>query len=84
METEQLRTIAKDAQINHWPPHLGLNTDAERIHWLAQQLESAVELYDRIDELEDDLATQKEWTDAANGEVEELRDEIAKLKEKAK
>ena len=50
MEPNQIKQIAKDAQVNHWPSHLGLNTDAERIYWLAQQLETQSELVDEMTE----------------------------------
>lgn len=37
---ENLREIVVGIiSTGYWPPHLGLNTDAERIEWLARQIE---------------------------------------------
>jgi hypothetical protein len=45
-EIERLRRIATDAQVNHWPPHLGLNTDAERVEFLAKALSDVLDQLD--------------------------------------
>jgi hypothetical protein len=40
---EALRQVAKDAQVGHWAPHLGLVSDAERIQYLAEWLDKVLE-----------------------------------------
>ena len=53
MDAEQLQQLATNAQLNHWPPHLGVTTDAEKVEYLAQWLrEAAIDLGDRSDECE--------------------------------
>lgn len=44
----RLQQIATDAQVGHWPPHLGLNTDAERIEFLAEKLLRAIDTMSKI------------------------------------
>lgn len=38
---------------NHWPAHLGLNTETERIEWLARQVETLTDELDRFDGVDD-------------------------------
>lgn len=84
MEPNQLIQIAKDAQINHWPPHLGLNTDAERIYWLACQLENAAGAQDEVE----DLAQKLSDADANYGDIDEelktIKAELKKAQDAAK
>lgn len=47
MENSQVKDIAVGAMIGHWPAHLGLTTDSEKIEWLARQVER---LTDEVDE----------------------------------
>ena len=65
MDTNQLHELATNARLNHWPPHLGVKTDAEKIEYLAQQLMEAA-----------DMATTNE---ELIGEVNSLRDEIGEI-----
>jgi hypothetical protein len=44
--SDRLRQIIRDAQVNHWAPHLGLKTDAERVQYLVKQLEFALDEID--------------------------------------
>jgi len=43
IERSRVRQVALDAQVGHWQAHLGLNTDTERIEWLAKRLEGAID-----------------------------------------
>jgi hypothetical protein len=54
-EVERLQQIAKDAQIGHFAPHLGLATDAERLHFLAFQLERSLDLIESLFEARESL-----------------------------
>lgn len=43
MENSELKSIAVGVlATNHWPTHLGLTTDTDRIEWLARQVERLV------------------------------------------
>lgn len=41
MEAEQARELALNARLNHWPPYLGIRTDAEKLEHLATRLDEA-------------------------------------------
>lgn len=41
MDANQLQELADNARLDHWPPHLGVTTDAEKIEYLAQRLRDA-------------------------------------------
>lgn len=87
MEADQLRELATNATLNHWPPHLGVTTDAEKIQYLADRLRETVDYAmdqeslaasrdDEISELKvkiDDLETDFEQR------IESLRDDLEKL-----
>jgi hypothetical protein len=91
MEANQLRELATNAQLDHWPPHLGVTTDAEKIAYLAECLGEAVDYGmdqeslaasrdDEISELKvkiDDLETDFEQR------IESLRDDLEKLEEES-
>lgn len=46
MDAQELRELATNALTGHWPKHLGVSTDAERIEFLARKLEAAAEWVD--------------------------------------
>lgn len=46
MENSELKSIAVGALTGYWPAHLGLTTDAERIEWLARQVERLADISD--------------------------------------
>lgn len=76
MDSQQLQQLATNARINHWPPHLGVTTDAEKIEYLAQRLEEAANAETRADELADQLKTAQEENDM----LHDLEDEVKTLK----
>jgi hypothetical protein len=53
MDADQLREIATGALTGHWPAHLGLNTDAEKIEWLARQVETLADNHEYRDDVRD-------------------------------
>lgn len=66
---DDVKAIAIGALTGHWPAHLGLTTDADKIEWLARQVEKlTVAEYDgegdrlqkEIDTLEDKLQDRDE------------------------
>lgn len=76
MDSQQLHELATNARLNHWPPHLGVTTDAEKIEYLAQRLSEAADAEARADGLEDELTTAREENDM----LHDLEDEIKTLK----
>lgn len=51
MDSNQLHELALNARLGHWPAHLGVKTEAEKIEYLARQLgEAANDLGDRSDD----------------------------------
>lgn len=51
MDANQLRELATNATLNHWPPHLGVVTEADKIQYLADRLrEAGDDLGDRTDD----------------------------------
>lgn len=63
METQQMINLALNARLGHWPPHLGLNTDAERIEYLATRLDEAATQIADSEMLRDENAALREERD---------------------
>lgn len=76
MDSQQLQQLATNTRLNHWPPHLGVTTDTEKIEYLAQRLEEAADAETRADELADQLKTAQEENDM----LHDLEDEVKTLK----
>lgn len=76
MQAEQLRELATNAQLDHWPPHLGVKTDAEKVEYLAQRLSEVADAEDRADS----LTAQLEDARNLSYENEDLKDQIKTLK----
>lgn len=88
-DAEQMRELALNARLNHWPPHLGVRTEAEKIEYLAQRLEEAADTEERASDLADQLETAQEQSneyerqlEAANAEIHDLTETIKELKAK--
>lgn len=77
MDAQELGELATNALTGHWPKHLGVNTDAERIEFLARKLEAVAGDMGRADIAEDRVEKLEE-------EVGELKDEIEDLETEAK
>lgn len=69
METVQLQELATNARLDHWPPHLGVNTDAEKIDLLARELASLVETCARLEADTDQAIAEAEDLRAKNAEM---------------
>lgn len=78
---EALRQVARDAQVGHWAPHLGLTSDAERIRYLAERLESALEFEAHADDLQDQLTTAQEEIDMLESERDNLKDRLKRIRQ---
>lgn len=53
MDADQLKQIATSALTGYWPAHLGLNTDTEKIEWLARQVEELADNSEYRDDVQD-------------------------------
>ena len=87
MEPDQLRKLSTNATLNHWPPHLGVVSEQDKIQYLADALRSiddyesrieAVEaerdaLAEQVTQLENKLYDQEDRTDKFDG----LKDKVA-------
>lgn len=81
MDTNQLNELATNARLNHWPPHLGVTTDAEKIEYLAQQLGDVGsqqvqmgELAAENKELREDLDSMTRRAEKAEYKLERIRE----------
>lgn len=71
MDTTQLKSIAVGALTGYWPAHLGLTTDAEKIEWLARQVE----------EMADDAGSAERLQEEVNRLTDEIAGHVATIKE---
>ena len=84
-----LHELATNAQMDHWPPHLGVRTDAEKIAYLAERLREVGDMETRADELSDQLEITQEQSneyerqlETANAEIFDLNAIIKEIKSK--
>lgn len=80
MEADQLRELATNAQLNHWPPHLGVRTDAEKVQYLADRLREAARDGETIDELNDQIGALQEENDDLKSRLDRANDIIEKVR----
>lgn len=90
MDTQQLKELATNAELNHWPPHLGVKTDAEKVEYLAQRLREAADIHSweleaaerRADSIEGENIDLSNKIDHLEDENEKLKDQVEELKAK--
>jgi peptidoglycan hydrolase CwlO-like protein len=75
-----LHELATNAELNHWPPHLGVRTDAEKIAYLAGRLREAGDAEVRVDELSDQLVAAQEENASLETKNDDLQSQITSLK----
>lgn len=84
---EQLNELANNAELNHWPLHLGLTTDAEKVEYLARQLREAAAMVITNDELLDEVKDLHTKIDDLESDfesrIESLRNDLEKLEKEA-
>jgi predicted nucleic acid-binding Zn-ribbon protein len=84
MDTTQLHELATNATLNHWPPHLGVRTEAEKIEYLTERLREVADAETRADELADQLETAQEENGRLSDENEDLTEQVKQLKSDVK
>ena len=67
--------------LGHWPPHLGVRTDAEKVQYLADRLREAARDGDIIDQLNDKISALEEENAFLQSDNESLKDRLAKIRE---
>lgn len=82
MEAEQARELALNARLNHWPAHLGIRTDAQKIEHLATALDEAATCIDVNEADSERLLNLEAKVESLQEERDGLIDELNKLKEK--
>lgn len=80
MNTEQLHELATNATSDHWPPHLGVRTDAEKIQYLADRLREATAYSDTIEDLNDQVGALQEENDDLQSRLDRANDIITKVR----
>lgn len=63
MDADSLRELATNALTGHWPPHLGVTTDAEKIEYLARALDSVA---GKTEEVEAEMQLEIDRLEAAS------------------
>lgn len=89
MDANQLNELATNARLNHWPPHLGVVTEAEKVEYLAQQISTIIEtgdaeivsLEDRVKFLEGESMDLQNTIDARDDKIDRLESKIDDLTE---
>lgn len=87
MDAEQLQTLATNARLNHWPPHLGVRTEAEKVEYLAQRLEETAGMGDaeierlgnEVESLGNETVNLENKLAARDIKIEQLEDQIERL-----
>jgi predicted nucleic acid-binding Zn-ribbon protein len=79
MDEQQLQELATNARLNHWPPHLGVRTEAEKIEYLADALDKQQR---EVERLGLDLSSAETEAEGLRDEIHECDDEITELKSK--
>jgi uncharacterized coiled-coil DUF342 family protein len=87
MDANQLQELAINALLNHWPPHLGVRTDAEKIAYLAETLrqsegqqvndsEICTEMQNEIDRLRDKAQDLEDQVDSLKDDLDALEEKL--------
>jgi hypothetical protein len=81
MDANQLRELATNAQLDHWPPHLGVTTDAEKVEYLAQQLRESIDEAERLAGVDETNTALQEENDFLRSDIEDLKDKLKQIRD---
>lgn len=83
MDANQLQELVINARLDHWPPHLGVRTEAEKVEYLAQQISEMVNTGDaEIAYLENRVELLEEQSTEFLTRIDKKDDQIEKLETK--
>lgn len=85
MEPQQLHELATNATLNHWPPHLGVVSEQDKIQYLADRLREATDSHSneleaaeqRVEYLEGESIELEQKIDRLEDENEKLESKVA-------
>lgn len=80
MDAQQLRELATNALTGHWPKHFGVNTDAERIEFLARKLDAAADDIHSGDEALERVGELETLNEKLKDDLEEAESTISKIR----
>lgn len=84
MNTQELIDLALNARLDHWPPHLGVKTDAEKIEYLATALDEAATQIVSNETLSDEDAALREERDDFERKADNLERRLEQIRDLAK
>jgi predicted nucleic acid-binding Zn-ribbon protein len=86
MEPDQLRELSTNASLNHWPPHLGVVSEADKIQYLADRLREAADMAVTNDELLDEVKELREkigdMESDFDSKIQDLKDDLDEVETK--
>lgn len=82
MDANQLQELATNARLDHWPPHLGVRTEAEKVGYLADAIEFVTARDVEIEDLENQIEALQEETTVLENKLDSRDDHIEKLETK--
>lgn len=83
MEPNQLHELATNVELNHWPPHLGVRTDAEKIQYLAARLREAANEYESLGGVYEANQSLLEENDMLKSDIKNLKYKLKQIQELA-
>jgi peptidoglycan hydrolase CwlO-like protein len=82
MDANQLQELATNARLDHWPPHLGVTTEAEKVEYMANALSDVTRRDAQIEALENEIETMVDETTGLENKIDAKDDQIEKLETK--
>jgi peptidoglycan hydrolase CwlO-like protein len=86
MDANQLQELATNALLDHWPPHLGVRTDAEKVAYLAAALRQSEEQQVNDSqirtEMQNEIEVLRDKVRDLDSQIDSLNDDLDTLEEK--
>jgi peptidoglycan hydrolase CwlO-like protein len=82
MDNNQLNELATNARLGHWPLHLGVRTEAEKVECLANAIQFVTAKDIEVEALEDQIEALGEEAVDLQNKIDSRDDQIEKLETK--
>jgi peptidoglycan hydrolase CwlO-like protein len=82
MNANQLNELATNALLDHWPPHLGVQIEAEKVEYLANAIQFVIAKDVEVEALEDQIKALDEEAVYLQNKLDNRDDQIAQLETK--